>query len=570
MIATYSVKMPVGSTDFRGPCGLFALITAHGRKNVGQNMFVNIRLVPQHMGTRRSASNLDFALFDSTPYGLITSVYYKRSDVSTCRRRECGVLTAGLLLSLAILLLRSGDVESNPGPLYGSISADEKLERILGQMSHIFKEIHGMGTAIQHVAGRQDHMQARINRLEDIVERQEQQARRANLIFYGLKETTGETIAALRAVVVQLLMHYFPFKQWCDKDVDDVHRIGGRVHDSTRTRPLFVKFARQSDALDVLRYQQGRSAFRDKEDVRVAADLTQFQRDTIHDYRQQGKRAFYVGGRLRVQDANTYTRRPHQQSQQFGERGGRGMRDAGPGPRHSSHRSPSRSNSGLMNVQSSETDRMVVRNQSPPNHSPAFVPPVTLSSPTLVHQHPPPHPDQSQAEAAASSQGRVSVFFGENDWDKDSVSQSLQDGDFDAASNDGEANFSPIHEPPGGGASSQRYPPPDVFNANASGEQHDSFTQSEPLRGFGRGSPLTPDGGAVRGRGSGCRGRQPSARGKQLERGPQRMTRSMVGGKQSKLPDSWATPSGLTGRSRDRGPDTASGVGSSQASGEMD
>jgi hypothetical protein len=302
----------------------------------------------------------------------------------------------------------------------------------------------------------------------------------------------------------------------------------------------------------------------------VAADLTQFQRDTIHDYRQQGKRAFYVGGRLRVQDANTYTRRPHQQSQQFGERGGRGMRDAGPGPRHSSHRSPSRSNSGLMNVQSSETDRMVVRNQSPPNHSPAFVPPVTLSSPTLVHQHPPPHPDQSQAEAAASSQGRVSVFFGENDWDKDSVSQSLQDGDFDAASNDGEANFSPIHEPPGGGASSQRYPPPDVFNANASGEQHDSFTQSEPLRGFGRCSPLTPDGGAVRGRGSGCRGRQPSARGKQLERGPQRMTRSMVGGKQSKLPDSWATPSGLTGRSRDRGPDTASGVGSSQASGEMD
>jgi hypothetical protein len=50
-------------------------------------------------------------------------------------------------------------------------------------MSHIFKEIHGMGTAIQHVVGRQDHLQARINRLEDIVERQEQQA----LIFYGLQ-----------------------------------------------------------------------------------------------------------------------------------------------------------------------------------------------------------------------------------------------------------------------------------------------------------------------------------------------------------------------------------------------
>jgi hypothetical protein len=55
-------------------------------------------------------------------------------------------------------------------------------------MGQIFKEIHGTGTAIQHVAGRQDHMQARINRLEDIVERQEQQARRANLIFYGLRK----------------------------------------------------------------------------------------------------------------------------------------------------------------------------------------------------------------------------------------------------------------------------------------------------------------------------------------------------------------------------------------------
>eukprot|EP00745_Piridium_sociabile_P015924 TRINITY_DN2374_c0_g1_i10.p2 TRINITY_DN2374_c0_g1~~TRINITY_DN2374_c0_g1_i10.p2 ORF type:complete len:530 (+),score=95.71 TRINITY_DN2374_c0_g1_i10:115-1704(+) len=282
-------------------------------------------------------------------YRKAASFNRRRKYRGWCADRQTLTFTlASLTLSL---LLLCGDVESNPGPLepifpfypphqmmdrhsmQQPMSSDEKLDRILcmnmkfehrfqtlehnlaTSYQQISQQLHGMEGSIKRHADQlntmtmqQDDLQTRLKTLEDAVERREQLDRRSNLLFYGLKEVVDE-VGALH-IIVQLLNHCFPQKTWCDRDIGSVHRLGKQTV-ASQPRPLFINFSQQSDAVLLLRDKDGRNRLRNSQGVRVAADLTKHQRDTMANHKREGRRAFYFNGRLIVQDSATDDHRHH-------------------------------------------------------------------------------------------------------------------------------------------------------------------------------------------------------------------------------------------------------------------
>jgi len=134
--------MPVSSTHFRGPCGLFVLIIARGRGNLKQNYkAANIRVLPKFVNTIRNVDNLDFIVPGAFPS--IKSIFFKRIEVSKRSRENFGVITASFLIFLSCCLLRAGDVEANPGPTPND--TDQSASALTSQFQNTRSQ-HSTGT----------------------------------------------------------------------------------------------------------------------------------------------------------------------------------------------------------------------------------------------------------------------------------------------------------------------------------------------------------------------------------------------------------------------------------------
>jgi hypothetical protein len=512
-------------------------------------------------------NNVNFVSIDGLP--TTQRVYYKRVDTAGGSNSRFGVVTASFLIFLTMSILQSGDVEANPGPLQNwfpptAMSNDQKLDKILcmnmnfehrfqaleqhlsSSCQQIFQQLQCMEGAVRQnssklleVVDRQDNLQDRLVRLEEAAERHEQQSRRNNLLFHGVREEPGEA-HRIRSIVLKMLSHHFPFTKWQDVDIEEVHRIGARS--SSRTRPLLVRFYRQSDVQEILRDHEGRGAMRTEEGVRVSSDLTKQQRDNIAEYKEQGKRAYYKNGRLVVQDE--YTRRQYgrhgnewQSSQRHNYRYRAqydGEYDGGRRTMQPMQRSTDDGHSGVSDQRVTEPHPLpmslpsritqLLTNDNPPRSS--LSPPrhVISQAAEVTHSQASTGDDMAVAAWGASYGG------GGGDWDT-TVSQQM--ADYDASVDNDDDDFPTSAQPsvPGGVQKDAPTPP----------------TSAGKLRGFGRGSPLqTPDENAVQSPShvAAGRSRRLSGRGGGGQ-SSMRLTRSMslVKG-QSKLPGSWTKARG--------------------------
>ncbi|GFR76641.1 SH3 domain protein [Elysia marginata] len=175
---------------------------------------------------------------------------------------------------------------------------------------------------------------------EDKIEKDERYWRRENLILYGVREAPDEDPRACKDTVVTLLNDHVPQRKWCDRDIVRAHRIGGK-HPSTN-RPLIVRFMHHDDKFLVLEMRETLK----KIDISVANDLTATQRGELRELKEEGKRGYYKGGRLHIEEVpSTYAtatsakarghatnnRRPLTRS---GSRGGGGGRTSHSSPKH--------------------------------------------------------------------------------------------------------------------------------------------------------------------------------------------------------------------------------------------
>ena len=98
-------------------------------------------------------------------------------------------------------------------------------------------------------------------------------------------------------------------KNWKETDIERAHRLGHTSSSSDRPRPVIIKFQRWTDAMIVMRDREGKNLMRNNDGLRVGADLTKQQRDTLSQLRGQAKHAYYIKGKLIVQESRPYPHR---------------------------------------------------------------------------------------------------------------------------------------------------------------------------------------------------------------------------------------------------------------------
>ncbi len=202
-------------------------------------------------------------------------------------------------------------LERNFQKLEESISANN--EQIQLQFSLLKDSVSALQSAVRRnneqldsIGNEQNSMSSRLRKLEEEVERQERYSRRSNVLLYGMKEEAGESFDRCTARVIKTLRRHFPQKDWNETDVERAHRLGPLSRKSDRPRPVIIKFQRWRDAMIIMRDKEGKNLMRDSDGLRVGADLTKQQRDTLSQLRNQGKHAYFAKGKLVVQES-----RPH-------------------------------------------------------------------------------------------------------------------------------------------------------------------------------------------------------------------------------------------------------------------
>ena len=205
-----------------------------------------------------------------------------------------------LLSSLILLLLRCGDVESNPGP-----SAMERLIKDMGrQLSH---QIGGISNTLEDIQVQLRQKQEAIDEVKQStellwhrVEEQEVTRRRDNIIVYGVPEYNSgpqrsETETQLVDKIVNILNFHYCDSTWTENDITSAHRLGKWAED--RTRPVVVRFLKSRHKRDVISNRLLKISLR-KEKIKIDDDLTKKQRETVNELRDKGFVAYFRGMRL--------------------------------------------------------------------------------------------------------------------------------------------------------------------------------------------------------------------------------------------------------------------------------
>ena len=431
---------------------------------------------------------------------------------------------------LAFLLLRCGDIEPNPGPAMEQGAQDQttrlegKLDRLMEmtsaaqnfneqlqkrfssftkelkeQMSLLKDSVSCMEKSmrkhereVDQIKKSQESLACKIEKLEERAERQERYSRRSNILIHGLKEEENESFRN-PVKILDILCRYFPQKNWNDCHIERAHRLGP-LHSrsrSNRPRPVIVRFYCWNDAMAVMRDREGKDRLRVEGGMRVTADLTQKQRDTVSQFKQQGKHAYYVNGRLMV-------------------------RDFRPGPRQHDNRS---------------------HHPLPTSHYPQLsdrTPPHSLMAPT--HNGGERAPDSEISESATSAAAPVSQSIpvgGASSW--------VTHWDYpDVGSHDEVEESSPDRQTEDAGGQLVAPEKEPAASPTLQVGASDGSSPSSPLRGFGRGTPVsTPEQNAApsrrgRGRGKGVSPHQPSP---VLTRNRAQSATSVT--RQSTLPKDW-------------------------------
>lgn len=225
-----------------------------------------------------------------------------------------------LLLVTSALLIQSGDVELNPGPAIEDVLREilafreenqrqfqglrsemgalrKDVENIVGEVEAIKETVNVQSLDIAALATEAEAVQDKLEKMGDEIERMERYSRRENLVFHGVQEEEGERNSEVKPKVAALLNEVIKDqKKWCESDFVRAHRLGTRGEG--KTRPLIVRLQQHDDIFTIL---AAREALKDQ-GVGVANDLTRYQRSELKSLRLKGKKGYYKGGELHVED----------------------------------------------------------------------------------------------------------------------------------------------------------------------------------------------------------------------------------------------------------------------------
>ena len=251
-------------------------------------------------------------------------------------------------------LMLSGDVESNPGPTMEervqemqqslathmqmsfqklSEQIEEQHQRITRQLTeqsqritdthqHVMSIEHSvtymkltltnMQTRIQTLEEDQRIQQLdgienseataslgdRLEKVEHDMEQKAREERKPNVILHDVKEHLGDndTNESITKHTVLFLNQHVPSKVWSHGDIKNCFRMGTRVNNIGKTRPILVSFNTFKDKLNVLKTKDYFKTI----NVGVSADLTPYQRDELRKLKSQNKFGFYKQGKLVV------------------------------------------------------------------------------------------------------------------------------------------------------------------------------------------------------------------------------------------------------------------------------
>ena len=191
----------------------------------------------------------------------------------------------------------SNELDSKFSRLEGAI------KKIHGDLFKLHQEALEARADIQSIQTQQDTINDKICVFENDLDRVEIESRKKNLKIMGIPDSREDNNPLVS--VVELLNKYSVYDDWRSSDFEWARRIGFR----RGSRPVIVCFARLDDKIAVLRDSELRREL-EHINIKIAADLTLRQRDTLEGYKQQGKKAYYKGGRLFVNDMPVIDNRP--------------------------------------------------------------------------------------------------------------------------------------------------------------------------------------------------------------------------------------------------------------------
>lgn len=219
---------------------------------------------------------------------------------------------SSLLLSLcfALLLLRAGDVEANPGPKIDDVltllrdchaETTASLSEIKREISSITERISAVERSIENVSKFDSNIDAvadsvqevkvNIERsntgLKDAVEDMNNRMRRNNLIIKGLPEEEHEGYAESERIVKAFFRNHLDIEAG---DIERAHRVGQRREGAKR--PIIVKFLNFKSKMDAL---SNASKLKDLETPKVWLEedfspTVQLARKRLRDYAKEKRK----------------------------------------------------------------------------------------------------------------------------------------------------------------------------------------------------------------------------------------------------------------------------------------
>ena len=225
-----------------------------------------------------------------------------------------------LILALSLCIIIAGDVEVNPGPTINDVMAEIKELRVANdrhfnslkdEISALRTDMNGIRRDLdivkekvkdttQHIDQCYDEcygdirsMRYRIEKLERQVENQERYSRRDNLIFYDIPGEKEESYDVTTGKLIEVLNEHTPDKTWTKNDFIRVHRIKSK---RTGTAPIIARFVRSDSKFCALGSRQRLKG----SGYGVANDLSQVQRDELQKVKKEGRRGYWLNGKLHI------------------------------------------------------------------------------------------------------------------------------------------------------------------------------------------------------------------------------------------------------------------------------
>ena len=184
-------------------------------------------------------------------------------------------------------------------------SLNHNLTKISGDVEDLKQIVNDGREEILELQEDRDIIFDRIKSMEELLDHTEQETKRKNIKIFGVDESFSQDRTSID-LVVDVLNHYSSVCDWARGDIDRAYRLG-EPRDSREPRPIVAQFQRFDDKMMVLGDRGMRDDMR-KDSIRIASDLTTKQRSMLAFYRDQGKTAFFVKGKIQIRNQNSTNR----------------------------------------------------------------------------------------------------------------------------------------------------------------------------------------------------------------------------------------------------------------------